>query len=290
LPAHSPGEASEDSAREAAHDRGEDNRFLEVVARLGLTMYGVVHLLFAYVATRLVLTDASGSSTGSGALEELAQEGSGRVVLGVVAAGLAALVLWQGITAAMGYRDSRGWIRHTLRFGALARAAVYVYLGYAAASRALSGPAATGGSPDSTSARLMSVPGGQLLLAAIGVTVAGVGVGLAGYGLMRKFLDQLDDDAKKRDRRIPIVLIGQIGYAAKGIAFLVVGGLLCWAAWSHDPDKSGGLDAALVELLGRTAGRPAIVVVAVGIAWFGVYTLIRSRHIQRDSLTSHAAR
>ena len=34
----------------------------------------------------------------------------------------------------------------------------------------------------------------------------------------------------------------------------------------------------------------AIVVVAVGIAWFGVYTLIRSRHMQSASLTSHAAR
>lgn len=284
------GTPSDGTDHPSAHARAEDHPVLAVVARAGLILYGVVHLLFAYVALRIVLTSASGSTTGSGALSELARDTTGRVTLGAVALGFAALVAWQGITAVVGYRDSRRRVRYLLRFGALARAGVYLYFAYASARRALEGPSASGANANSTSAQLMSAPGGTLLLAAIGLTVAGVGLGLAVYGLLGKFLEQLDDEAKTSGRRTPIVLIGQVGYVAKGIAFLMVGGLLCWAAASHDPKKSGGLDAALVELLGRSVGVPAIVVVAVGIALFGVYTLIRSRHMQSDSLTSSAAR
>jgi hypothetical protein len=283
---HASGGADESNG----HGKAEDHPALEVVARAGLVLYGVVHLLFAYVAIRIVLTDASGGATGSGALSRLAREDTGRVTLGVVAAGFAALVVWQGITAVVGYRDSRRRTRYVLRLGALARVVVYAYFAHGSARRALEGPSASEGSPDSTSARLMSAPGGSVILAVIGLTVAGVGIGLVVYGLMKQFLEQLDHDARNGGRRVPIVLIGQVGYVAKGIAFLVVGALLCWAAVSQDPKKSGGLDAALVELLGRSLGRPAIVVVAVGIALFGIYTLIRSRHIQSDSLTSSAAR
>jgi hypothetical protein len=297
LPAHGRGGVLVGSQRSGGTDvdsrgsgRADDHSAVEVVARLGLVLYGVVHLLFAYVAIRVVLTDASGSTTGSGVLSQLARDTTGRVTLGVVGVGFAALVLWQGITAVVGYRDSPRRTRYVLRVGALARAAVYAYFAYGSVRRALTGPSGSGGSPDSASAQLLSAPGGAVVLAGIGVTIAGVGVGLVVYGVLKKFLEQLDHAARNHDRRAPIVLLGQVGYVAKGIAFLVVGGLFCWAAASHDPKKSGGLDAALVELLGRSLGRPAIVVVAVGIAVFGVYTLIRSRHIQSDSLTSSAAR
>lgn len=263
-----------------------DSTAVEISARAGLVIYGVLHLVFAYVAVRLVLTDASGQATGTGALALLAQDATGRVVLGAMAIGMVLLVVWQLITAAVGYPDDGGTRRHVMRLAALARAGVYGYFAGASARLALEGRSASSGSPDSMSARLMSAPGGTAILTAIGLVVAGVGVGLAVYGLTSKFLDQLDEDARNKQRRVSIVLVGQVGYVAKGVAFLVVGGLLAWAALSRDPKKAGGLDSALQELLGGAYGGPALVVIAVGVAWFGVYTLIRSRHMANEIVTS----
>jgi type IV secretory pathway VirB2 component (pilin) len=81
------------------------------------------------------------------------------------------------------------------------------------------------------------------------------------------------------------LLLGKVGYVAKGIAIGLVGGLFCYAALTHDPKKSGGLDAALHELLGGTLGTVAVVVVGVGIAAFGLYLLARSRHLDDDSFS-----
>lgn len=263
-----------------------DSTALELSARTGLVIYGLVHLVFAYVAIRLALTDATGSSTGTGALAQLAQDGAGRLTLGVVAAGLALLVVWQLVTAAVGYPRHRGLSRHVQRVGALSRAVVYAYLAFASARLALEGRSGSGGSPDSISARLLSTPGGVVVLTVVGLVVIGVGLGQGVYGAAKKFLDQLDEEARKQDRRLPIVLVGQVGYVAKGVALSVVGVVLCWAALTHDPQKAGGLDSALLRLLGETYGKPAVVAVAVGVAWFGGYTLIRSRHLANDPVTS----
>lgn len=263
-----------------------DSTAVEIAARAGLVVYGVLHLVFAYVVVRLVLTDASGQATGTGALAQLAQDATGRVTLGVLAVGMGLLVVWQLITAAVGYPEYQGLWRHLMRLAALARAGVYGYFAAASARLALEGRSAPSGSPDSMSARLLSAPGGTAILTAIGLVVAGIGVGLGVYGLARKFLQQLDEDARNKQRRVSIVLVGQVGYVAKGVALLVVGGLLVWAALSHDPKKAGGLDSALLELLGGGFGKPALVVIAVGVAWFGVYTLIRSRHLAHDTVTS----
>lgn len=245
-----------------------------------------MHFAVAWVVLELVLLGhSSGKATGTGALAALADDTAGKVTLLVMAAGFAFLVVWQAVTAAVGYRDRDGLKRHLMRFGALWRMAVYGYLGYSSAKLAVEGPSGKSGSPDSMTARVLQAPGGTLLLILVGLVTAGIGVGQIVYGLTRRFLDQLDRQARNGDRRLPIALIGQVGYAVKGLAFIAVGALLGWAAVTHDPKKSGGLDQALKRLLDDGLGRPAIIFVGAGIGLFGVYALLWSRHLDDDSLT-----
>nr|WP_281381035.1 DUF1206 domain-containing protein [Nocardioides panaciterrulae] len=250
-----------------------------------MVCYGLVHLLVAFVAIRLILGSNSGSATGKGALAQLARDTAGRVTLGALAVGFAVLVVWQLAAAAIGYRDHDGLRRHLLRLGALGRAAVFGYLAGATSSLAIAGRSASS-SPDSTTAKLMSLPAGPWLVALVGATIAGVGIGLAIFGWQKRFLEQLDERARRDGgRRIPVVVLGRFGYVAKGVAFVVVGVLLGWAAWTHDPQKSGGLDQALMRLLGGSLGKVAIVVIAVGVGCFGLFMLARARHLERDALT-----
>ena len=48
------------------------------------------------------------------------------------------------------------------------------------------------------------------------------------------------------------------GYTAKGVALVIIGLLFLSAAWTHDPDKSGGLDQALSKLLQQPFGSPML--------------------------------
>lgn len=276
--------AERSTAREVERGAGR-SAALDIAVRVGLGAYGFVHLLIAWVTLSLVFGGSTGKATGKGALAQLADDVLGQLTLAAIALCFLALVVWQLLAAGVGYRDRAGLSRHLMRAGAFARAVTYGYLGYSAARLALEGRSASGGSPDSTTAKLMSVPAGELLVAGVGLVAAGIGVGLVVFGLGKQFLDQLDEEARNQDRRIPIVLLGQAGYVIKGFAFVVIGVLLGWAAYTHDPKKSGGLDAALHTLLGQSLGTVAIVVVGAGMGAFGLYLLARSRHLDDDSFT-----
>jgi hypothetical protein len=275
-----------DVSAETVDDRARRSDALAWSVRAGLVGYAVVHLLLAFIALRLVLAGGGGQATGQGALALLAGDGVGRWTLAAIAVGFWALVLWQVVAAAVGYQDREGRSRHLMRFGAACRVVTYGYLGYACAGFALAGRSAAKGSPETTTAHLLSLSYGPWLVAAVGLVTAGIGAGLAVFGWRAGFVGQLDEEARSSDRRVPIVLVGRFGYLAKALAMVVIGGLLVWAAWSHDPHKSGGLDESLYELLGHTLGTVAVLVVGAGIGSFGVYLLARARHLDRSGITS----
>ena len=276
-----------ESTARAADRAARRSPALAGAVRGGLVGSGLLHLLIGWVAVRLVLTPSGGKATGRGALAELAGGPSGRVTLAVMAVGFAALVLWQVIAAAVGYRDRDGWFRTLHRFAALCRAAVSGYLALTAGELALLGRSAGSGSPGSTTASVMAWPGGAWVVALAGAVVGGIGVGLGFFGWRVGFLDQLDRRARAVDgRRVPIVVLGRVGYLTKAVALVVLALLLEWAAWTHDPRRSGGLDQALHELLGGPLGKVAIIVVGVGLACFGLFLVARAWHLNRESLTS----
>jgi hypothetical protein len=70
-------------------------------------------------------------------------------------------------------------------------------------------------------------------------------------------------------------VLARTGYVARGVAFGVVGGLVVWAAVTHDPNRSGGLDQALATLRDAPAGPSLLVLVGVGLGCFGVFNMAK---------------
>ena len=64
-------------------------------------------------------------------------------------------------------------------------------------------------------------------------------------------------------------LARQGGLRRKGIAFGIVGALFCYAAATHEPNKSGGLDQALSEVLEQPFGPFLLAVIALGFVATG---------------------
>jgi hypothetical protein len=130
-------------------------------------------------------------------------------------------------------------------------------------------------------ARVMSAPGGQLLVGAVGAGIVAVGCFLAFKGVTARFTEDLDVRAQAGRRRQPIIRLGQIGYIGKGAALAAVGALFVVAAAQHQPKESGGLDVALQELLRQPLGVPLVLAVAVALACFGLYCFAWARHLQQ---------
>ena len=258
----------------------DSSSWLDGGVRLGLVVYGIVHLVIGFTALQLAFGDRSGQASQEGALAQLSQTPLGDGGLVVIAIGFAAMVVWQLVDAVVGHRESDGGKRVLKRIASLAKAVVYGVLAYTTARMVLD--SGSGGSgTDSMTSELMSAPAGQLLVGLIGAGIVAVGCYLAYKGWSEKFTKDLDVKAKSSGRREPIVLLGKVGYIGKGVALAAVGGLFVVAAVQHEAKESGGLDVALLELLRQPLGTPLVVVVALALGAFGLYCFAWARHLDR---------
>ncbi|HEY7811948.1 MAG TPA: DUF1206 domain-containing protein [Nakamurella sp.] len=252
---------------------------------VGLVTYGVVHILIGWIAVRIAWTGRGEGQEASqrGALAEMAEQPFGAGLLWLTVAGLVTLSVWQVVEAIWGHRDRpAGFKRTRKRLGSVGRAVSYTAVAVVAVA-VLRGEAGAGDTEEGWSARLMTVPAGRLLVIAIGVGIAALGVRLIRRGLKRKFTDDLAGGVG------PVtVRTGQVGYLAKGIGFVLVGGLFGWAGVSHDPDRAGGLDDALRTVLDLPLGGVLLTAMALGLICFGVYCFFWARH-PRVSTDTRAA-
>lgn len=254
-----------------------NSKALEQGIRVGLVSYGVVHLLIGWLALQLAWTHHSGAANSTGALRALSGDPLGSVLLWVVGLGLVALVIWQGGEAIWGYREDDGAKRMLHRVTSGVRAVIYGVLAFSA-FRIVTGSGQGGSSSsDSLTSQVMKMTGGQLLVGLIGLIIVAVGIALVVRGITKAFTKRLGPRATSGTSGNVVVRLGQAGYAAKGVSLGVVGALFVWAAWTFDPKKAGGLDAALQTLLNQAYGAWLLTLVALGIACFGFYCFAWAR-------------
>ena len=253
---------------------------LDHAVRVGLVAYGLVHLIIGGIAVRLAFGDQSGSASGSGALSELAKTPFGGILLYVAAAGFASLVVWQVIEMFTGHREKDGKERLAKRLGSLFKTVLYGSLGWSAFKLALGG-GSDGGSTDTITAKIMAMPGGQVLVGLVGLGVLAYGSRLIYKGLSEGFTSKLDLNGSTGADGRAYVLLGKVGHVAKGLALFVVAGLFIWAAWTQDPEKSGGLDQALHQVLRQPFGMPMLLAMGLGIGCYGLFCFAWARHLDR---------
>lgn len=260
--------------------KADNSNMLDHAVRVGLVAYGIVHLLIAWIAIQLAFGDREGKASTDGALSQMAQTSLGGILMWVVTFGFAALVLWQLTEAILGHRDEEGKKRLFKRLGSALKVVLYGAIGLSALKIAMGGGSG-GGSTDTMTAELMAMPGGQLLVGLAGVAVFGYGARLIYRGLSEKFMDKLKASGQFGNGGKAFVTFGKVGYVSKGLALFVIAGLFVWAALTQDPKKSGGLDQALQTVLEQPFGVPMLVVLAAGIACYGLFAFAWARHLDR---------
>ncbi|SCF27198.1 protein of unknown function (DUF1206) [Micromonospora viridifaciens] len=263
---------------EAVAARAAHSRWLELLTRAGFVGYGIVHLLFGWLALQIAFGRSGEEGNQNGALRTLGAQPLGTFLLVTIAVGLFAMAVWQAFEAAIGHRGRRGRERLFERVASVVRTVVFAWLGWTAIKVCQDASANASDRQQALSAQLMASAGGRWLVALAGLVLAAVGVGMVGYGLRKKFERNLKTGQMTARARTLARRLGMSGYAARGAVFAVAGLLIVLAAVRYDPERARGLDAALRTLRDQSYGPVLLTVMALGIAAFGVYCFLQSRY------------
>ncbi|WP_327308494.1 DUF1206 domain-containing protein [Streptomyces sp. NBC_01298] len=262
------------AVREGVETASSGGRARGVLARCGLATRGLLYVLIGVLAVRVGFgVSDGGEADRTGALQELAEKPFGGVLVWAVGIGLVCMTLWRLSEAALGAAGPGG-DKPGKRLAALARAVFYGVVAFSVLSFA----AGTGGgrSGDEQSrdvtARALDVPGGPWWVAAVGLGIAIGGVVIAVQAVRRTFRKHLAMGRQPEGVRKAVEFLGVVGGVARGAVFAAAGSFAVHAALSYDPAKAKGVDDTLRTFAQTPAGPWLLVLVAVGLVLFGLFS------------------
>lgn len=266
--------AKKNSPRKPVHP------WVESLARFGYATKGVVYILIGVLAV-LAALDAGGQTTDTrGAFQEIYSQPFGQVLLGAVSLGLAAYAVWrvtQGVVDAEGKgKDLKGV---SIRIGYVCSGLLHAGLAFSAARLVLGHR--DGNSEQahkSRTAQVMQLPFGPLLVGLVGAGFIGFGLYQIYKGYKAKFRKRLEVGAMSKREDEWATRFGQVGLAARGIVFSIIGYFLIYSALHYSPEAVRGLGGALQSLAGQPYGKALLGVVAAGLAIYGIYMLVEAKY------------
>jgi hypothetical protein len=264
---------AENAARSAANSTA-----LDALARLGFVARALIYTLVGVLAVQIAFGDRKQANQ-QGALQTIAQQPLGSVVLWLIVAGLAGYALWRFSQAILGWHevdeDAKRFAKRAASFG---NGLIYAAIGVLALKTVTSGSSSGASQQQSTVAKVLDWPGGEAIVIAAGVVIAAVGIGLVIYGLRTDFEDNLDKSSMGPVSFNAARVLGLVGNTARGLVVALVGALFVKAAVDHKPGDADGLDAALKNIAGAPYGKPLLLIAAAGLIVFGLYCLIEARY------------
>jgi Domain of Unknown Function (DUF1206) len=267
-------------AGSAGVGRASGRRGFEWLARGGFVARGALYGIIGILALKLAFGVGGKTTDQKGALETLAQQPFGKVLLILVAVGLAGYALWRFVRAALGHGVEATNDSGFDRVAAFASGVVYAGLCAIAVSILVGSSQAGSGSGTSRKAAggVLGWPAGQWLVGLAGAIMIGVALYQGYRGVTKSFLK----DSKTEEMSVPVrhwvTRIGVVGHLARMIVFGLVGVFLIKAAVDYNPSAAIGLDGALRKLAAQTYGSVLLGLVAAGLIAFALYSLSDARY------------
>jgi hypothetical protein len=264
---------------EAAGRQAADSKPVEWAARIGFVARGVMYVLIGFIALRIAF-GRGGRADRGGAMAQIASESYGEVLLWVLVVGFAGLALWRLSEFAFGANGPGGheWGE---RLASLARAALYGFFFVSTlrlVTGASSGATANGNSQSkSATAQVMAHGGGRVLVGLAGIVVVVVGLMLFKESWQKKFLRRMNVGAARSGTRRIVEKLGMIGGIARGAVVMLAGVFLLIAAIRFSPDKAEGIDGTLRAFAHTPLGPWLLVLVALGLVAFGLFSWCEAR-------------
>jgi Domain of Unknown Function (DUF1206) len=261
------------SARQAANSRP-----LAWLARAGLTARGVMYVLIGIIAVQIAVNGSHQQADRTGAVHLVANTPLGSVLLWLLVIGFAGMTLWRLSEALWGTNEAGGR-KPGKRLANLARAVFYAVVTFGILKYALGigQPSSSDTQSEDLTATALRHPGGQVIVAIAGIVIVGAGLYVMYRAFKLKFLKHLRMGGASAGTRKVVTRLGQIGGIARGLVFGTVGVFLIVAAVDANPGQAKGIDSALRALAHTPLGPWLLVVIALGLMTFGVYSWCEAR-------------
>ena len=240
------------------------NRSLTILTRIGFAARGLLYLVIA----SLVLTTGRAEDP-AGALDYLGR-GGGQILMVLMTLGLLAYGLWR-FSDAMFDIERHGTDRSAIfeRLGAAASGVVHLILAFQAMKLMQGISSRAENSSQDAAQSVLQFPGGSTLLLIGGLILFAVGIFQFAKAARLSFLKHLDSQIS---RQTWVKWTGRLGYAARGIVFLITSVFLLKAGQDEQASEAGGMAEALSWL-----NSPWDLIVAAGLLAFGMFSLIEAR-------------
>ena len=122
--------------------------------------------------------------------------------------------------------------------------------------------------------KVLALPFGALMLGAVGLLTMGAGV----YYLHKAWTEGYRSNLKANHFTLHYNTLLRLGVAAQGASVLIIGGLIIWAAATHNPHQAGGLDKAFGWLSHQIYGQALVTALCLGLALFGVFLAVNAAY------------
>ena len=273
-------------ARQVRAEAQTGRGWYAILARTGLIAKGVSYGIVGILALELALGEGGKATSRPGALQSLAGQGFGKVMLALLAIGFAAYAIWRFVQAVAEREDAgdgeakgaakkwgkrAGYVGRGLVYAALTASTVKILVGSG-------GGQSQTGKAHKTTAVVLSWPAGTWLVGIAGAVLVGVGLWNLYRGLSRKFEDrwrtgEMHEQARKWGARA-----GVVGHVARAVVFSLIGIFLVKAAIDFNPKDAIGLDGALRKLADASYGPYLLGLTAAGLIAYGVYCFVDARY------------
>ncbi len=263
----------------AAQQAGRSETARKVVL-FGWAAKGVVYLVLAYLVLQTAFGSATQQTSTTGALQKIAGTAPGGIALVVLGIGLLAFAIGRILevtTLAGPDIDAKEKVVAgvlALIYASLALTAFSI-VGLAGAS---GGSGGGGSSQQQGSTFLLGLPGGRYLVGIVGLGIIAFGFYQAYRGIKEAFLPTLRMGEMSSGMRSATHKLGTAAYVTKGAILALFGYFFVQSALTYDPSAARGLDAALAEVAQQSWGQIVLVLVALGLAAYALFTFIEARY------------
>ncbi|NUH66132.1 DUF1206 domain-containing protein [Sulfitobacter sp. S0837] len=240
--------------------------------RAGYGSRGVIYTLIGGLAILAAVKSTQASGT-KDALAALRDEPYGVPALFAIGIGLLAYLVWR-VTAGVKDVEDEGTDPKGLiaRLGQITTGLIHGGIGVSVLALAMSGKNSGGDSAKDWTQKLMSMPMGRYIVAAIALILLGAGIYYAYKGWSGKYKGHLAR-TQFTESIDPVLTIGLVVY---GMMMALVAGSLGYAALTSNPEQAGGLGEALQSLRSVAYGRFLLGGAGLGLIGFAIYNFVEA--------------
>jgi len=248
-----------------------------VLTRVGFAMRGVVYALIGIITLSMVFNigKQGGTASQKGAIQMLAGEPWGFVLLILIIVGFVFYGLWLLSAAVRGDPRESGWKGVLYRIKNGFKAIIHFVLA-AYACNLLSNRGSGGGGSSKQqewTAKLLQHTWGRIVLFVIGVIVVGVAISQLLKAWKASFMEGMGIEALRGRKRKVILIAGRVGYCARGFILGLIGIGVMVAAWKNDASEAEGVDGTLKDIAAYPFGKVLLIAMAVGFWCFAVFQI-----------------